>query len=51
MTDVNTLMQVLGFTDYEARAYLALLQRHPQNGYELAKASGIPRPNIYSVLQ
>ncbi|HLV33556.1 MAG TPA: helix-turn-helix domain-containing protein [Spirillospora sp.] len=51
MTDLNNLLQELGFTDYEARAYIALLQQNPLNGYELAKVSGIPRPNIYKVLQ
>jgi sugar-specific transcriptional regulator TrmB len=51
MDDAVTLMQQLGFSEYEARAYLALLQRNPLNGYELAKVSGLPRANIYAVLQ
>jgi HTH-type transcriptional regulator, sugar sensing transcriptional regulator len=51
MTDVTALLQQLGFSEYEARAYLALLQRSPLNGYELAKVSGLPRANIYAVLQ
>ncbi len=51
MTEATTLLQELGFGDYEARAYVALLQRSPINGYELAKASGVPRANIYAVLQ
>ena len=51
MAEATTLLQELGFGDYEARAYVALLQRSPVNGYELAKASGIPRANVYAVLQ
>jgi predicted transcriptional regulator len=51
MADTIALLQQLGFGDYEARAYIALLQRSPLNGYELAKASGVPRSNIYTVLQ
>ena len=51
MTDVTALLQQLGFSEYEARAYLALVQRNPLNGYELAKVSGLPRANIYAVLQ
>src|SRR5689334_4648644 len=51
MTDVTALLQQLGFSEYEARAYLALLQRNPLNGYELAKVSGLPRANVYAVLQ
>jgi predicted transcriptional regulator len=51
MADIVDLLQELGFGGYEARAYLALLQHNPVSGYELAKVSGIPRPNIYAVLQ
>jgi predicted transcriptional regulator len=51
MADATKLLQELGFSEYEARAYLALLARNPLNGYELAKASGLPRANIYAVLQ
>jgi HTH-type transcriptional regulator, sugar sensing transcriptional regulator len=51
MTDPVINLQQLGFSNYEARAYIALLQRHPLNGYELAKLSGVPRANIYGVLQ
>lgn len=51
MSDAVDLLQELGFTEYEARAYQALLQHNPATGYELAKVSGIPRPNIYPVLQ
>src|SRR5215217_3653264 len=51
MADITALLQQLGFSEYEARAYLALLQRSPLNGYELAKVSGLPRANVYAVLQ
>lgn len=51
MKDAGNLLQALGFTEYEARAYLALLGVSDRNGYEVAKASGIPRANIYPVLE
>ncbi len=51
MGNVQELLQQLGFGEYEARAYIALLQHQPLNGYELAKVSGLPRANVYSVLQ
>lgn len=51
MADSTALLQQLGFSEYEARAYLALVQRNPINGYELAKVSGLPRANVYAVLQ
>jgi HTH-type transcriptional regulator, sugar sensing transcriptional regulator len=50
MTNTTALLQ-LGFTEYESRAYIVLLQRNPLNGYEVAKASGLPRANVYAVLQ
>lgn len=48
--DPATALQRLGFSEYEARAYVALVKESPLNGYELAKASAIPRANIYAVL-
>jgi HTH-type transcriptional regulator, sugar sensing transcriptional regulator len=51
MTDPVVNLQQLGFSEYEARAYTTLLRRHPLSGYELAKISGLPRANIYGVLQ
>jgi predicted transcriptional regulator len=49
-TTAREELEALGFGEYEARAYLTLLQRGPLTGYQVAKASGIPRPNIYPVL-
>jgi predicted transcriptional regulator len=43
-------LELLGFSEYEARAYLSLLQRGPLSGYQVAKTAGIPRPNVYLVL-
>ena len=51
MSQVTVQLQQLGFSEYETKAYIALLQQHPLNGYALAKASGVPRANIYGVLQ
>jgi sugar-specific transcriptional regulator TrmB len=39
----------IGFSEYEARAYIALLAESPVTGYRLAKLSGIPRSRIYGV--
>lgn len=44
-------LQRLGFTDYEAKAYLALASSYPATAYEVAKVSGLPRANVYSVLR
>ena len=44
-------MKKLGFSAYEAKAYMGLLEEYPINGYGLSKTSGIPRSRIYEVLK
>jgi HTH-type transcriptional regulator, sugar sensing transcriptional regulator len=44
-------MKRLGFSEYECKAYLKLLEDFPINGYALSKNSGIPRSRIYEVLK
>ena len=41
----------LGFTVYEAKTYVALLQNSPVTRYELSKNSGVPRSAIYGVIK
>jgi sugar-specific transcriptional regulator TrmB len=40
----------IGFSEYEAKAYVALLHKSPVTGYELSKRSGVPRSMIYEVV-
>jgi sugar-specific transcriptional regulator TrmB len=40
----------LGFSSYEAKAYYALLQKHPAIGYEVSKIARIPTAKIYETL-
>ncbi len=40
----------LGLNRSAARLYLALMERHPATGYELAARSGVPRAAIYHTL-
>jgi sugar-specific transcriptional regulator TrmB len=40
----------IGFSEYEAKAYAALLRKSPVTGYELSKLSGVPRSMIYEVV-
>ncbi len=47
---INRLTQ-LGFSEYEARAYAALLRESPLTAYEIAKNSGIPSSKIYEVIK
>ncbi|GAV21870.1 TrmB family transcriptional regulator [Carboxydothermus pertinax] len=43
-------LKSLGFSEYEAKAYLALLNLGEATGYEVAKNSGIPRSMVYQTL-
>ncbi len=45
----NSLIE-LGFTEYEAKVYLALLADNPATGYQISKKSGVPRSMVYEVL-
>ena len=44
-------MKKLGFSEYESKAYLKLLENYPVNGYSLSKYSGVPRSRIYEILK
>ncbi len=43
-------LMALGFSEYEAKAYIALLRENPVTGYQLSKLSGVPRSMIYEVV-
>ncbi|MGD2178396.1 MAG: helix-turn-helix domain-containing protein [Anaerolineae bacterium] len=49
-TDPIDRLVELGFSEYEAKAYVALLQDNPATGYQVSKVSGVPRSMIYEVL-
>jgi HTH-type transcriptional regulator, sugar sensing transcriptional regulator len=49
--DPYRLLAELGFSDYEAKAYCALLAQAPANGYQVAQGSGVPRAKVYEVLE
>lgn len=44
-------LQLLGFSEYEARTYVSLLQVSPATAYEISKHSGLPRANTYGALE
>ncbi|MEL6822719.1 MAG: helix-turn-helix domain-containing protein, partial [Calditrichota bacterium] len=50
LTNIAQKMTELGFTLYEAKAYVCLLQNHPATRYEISKKSGVPRSAIYDVI-
>ncbi len=44
-------LKLLGMTDYERRAYAAMMLSGPSTATNIAKLSCVPRPKIYEVLQ
>ena len=50
MREIIAKMTAIGFSEYEAKAYLSLLTRQPATAYEIAKASGVPTSKVYEVL-
>ncbi len=49
--EIAQRMKKLGFTLYESKAYVSLLQHNPATRYELSKQSGVPRSAIYDVIR
>jgi sugar-specific transcriptional regulator TrmB len=49
--DVAAILRDFAFSKYESSCYLALLAKHPANGSQISKVSGIARSRIYDVLR
>lgn len=50
MQKIIELLKNTGYTQYESKAYIALLQNSEVTAYQISKDSGIPRARIYDVL-
>ena len=50
MSNLVEQLAKTGFTEYEAKVYVALQRVSPATGYQVAKESGVPRSTIYEVL-
>jgi Cd2+/Zn2+-exporting ATPase len=48
--DLQSDLMRIGFTEYEAKVYLALLSENPTTGYQISKKSGVPRSMVYETL-
>lgn len=49
-TEALEAVKALGLSEYEAKAYLALLHESPASGYRVARNSGVPRSKVYEAL-
>ncbi len=50
VTNIQETLQSIGFTEYEARAYVSALKLQAATAYELAHDSGIPTSKIYETV-
>lgn len=50
MGDIISSLKNFGFTETEAKVYIALLQNGDCTGYEASKYSGVPRSKVYATL-
>ncbi len=41
--------KALGFTEYEGKVYLSLLQNHPSSAYNISHLSGVPHSRVYDI--
>jgi HTH-type transcriptional regulator, sugar sensing transcriptional regulator len=51
MESVVEKLQHVGLTEYEAKAYLGLINTHFSTATQVSERSGVPRTKIYSVLE
>ena len=49
--EIVQAIENLGLSNYEAKAYFALLSESPLTGYKLSKNSGVPRSRIYETVE
>ncbi|MDM8536846.1 helix-turn-helix domain-containing protein [Desulfobacterales bacterium HSG17] len=41
--------KALGFTEYEGKVYLSLLEHHPSSAYNISQNSGVPHSRVYDI--
>ena len=51
MNEIITKLKSLGFTEYESKIFLALLQGHLMSASEIAESAKIRRTDVYNVLK
>ncbi len=46
---ILTHFKKLGFTEYEGKVYLSLLNKHPASAYTISQDSGVPHSRVYDI--
>lgn len=50
VNNLTDTLKTIGFSEYEAKAYLCLLRIQPSSAYEISRSSGIPSSKIYEII-
>lgn len=50
VNSIKTKLMEVGLSEYEAKAYIALIAENPSTAYEVAKRASIPTSKVYEVL-
>jgi len=49
MESILSNMKELGFTEYEGKVYMALINEHPLSAYNISRDSGVPHSRVYDI--
>ncbi|SRR5690606_5425441 len=51
MKDLVKQLEAIGFTNYESKVFMVLMQGHNMTAAEIAKEANIPRTSVYEILK
>ena len=51
MKDLVKQLEAIGFTNYESKVFMTLMQGHNMTAAEIAKDAKIPRTSVYDILK
>lgn len=49
MDSILSNLKDLGFTEYEGKVYMSLINEHPLSAYNVSKNSGVPHSRVYDI--
>lgn len=49
MDSILSNLKDLGFTEYEGKVYMSLINEHPLSAYNVSKDSGVPHSRVYDI--
>ena len=49
LEETLSYLKEMGFTEYEAKVYISLLNQHPASAYTVSQNSGVPHSRVYDI--